>query len=830
MTITAQTSKTGPYNGNGTTTVFSYTFEVQDEAHLVVTLADAAGVETVQVLNTQYTVSGVGNANGGQITMLIAPPVGVTLTISRDIPITQEVDLENRRSVAPEVLEDAYDKLTQIAQDLSEQVGRAIKTGISTASPADLPPSDRAGKFLAFDAAGNPTYASGSGGDAALRTDLAAAGAGTGADLVGYTAGTGATARTVQDRLRDIVSVKDFGAVGDGVTDDTAACQLALDTGKNVFFPDGEYRIVGRLGVSAGQNVTTFGATVTADPVGSYLGIFGCDGDDINISGFRFKGNGVATTNAIESGFSQLGAAVRGHSVKNITVHNCSFSDFVFVQVYDASVGFNTCSGITVTENRFFSSCAGGLDVNFAYYTGDCIVSKNHSTSATDAFCYISTVGSASVDPAGTELSVTSHHVISDNIYIKSNGDVVPGGRHGIIVHYNGGDSHSTITGNVLVNGIRHGIYMRGDNVVGADTTGPDIISNNIIRYFGGLEASGGGLSGYGYNSGMKLENTRPAIIDGNLIEKCGYNTDGTARTTAISAGMDIIRAMRNVIVSNNQITDINGAGMNFAPTVPLGSGDYSIDKLLIDGNIVKDTIRGGIVVVTEGNGTGTNPARAIMIHNNIVDVSVDNFAGIGVNTTANFGACPEVSIRGNTVTASGSATNRWGIVVSAAIGTEAYQIMGNTLRDLEQGIALARPGTSGSASITYTAHRVLGPQVQIAQNIFVDCAEPVYFRTTASGRLGVIDASNVFYGTSAKPAANMNQFNALLTGRLIGYDASGNALLEIFSDAIPTAAQQYYAGDRIMNSVPAAGGTIGWVCTTSGTPGTWKTFGSIAP
>ena len=97
MTITAQTSKTGPYSGNGTTTVFSYTFEVKDEAHLVVTLADAAGVETVQVLNTDYTVSGVGNANGGQITMATAPASTYTLTISRNVPITQEVDLENRR-------------------------------------------------------------------------------------------------------------------------------------------------------------------------------------------------------------------------------------------------------------------------------------------------------------------------------------------------------------------------------------------------------------------------------------------------------------------------------------------------------------------------------------------------------------------------------------------------------------------------------------------------------------------------------------------------------------------------------------------------------------
>lgn len=709
--------------------------------------------------------------------------------------------------------------------------GALLEMRVNAASVTDLVDEhDQAAEISIADAGNYYTSTNVEGALQEVGADFAAIAAPSGSSLVGYNqGGTSAVNRTVQSRLRDFVSVKDFGAVGDGVTDDTAACQLALNTGGNIFFPDGEYRIVGRLSVSGGQNVVTFGATLTADPVGSYLGIFGCDGDDIDISGFRFKGNGVGTNTASESGFTQLGAAVRGRSVKNITIRNCSFDDFVLVGVDEAIVGFNTCSGITVTENRFFTSCAVGTDVNLAYYTGDCIVSKNHSTAATDKFCYISSVGSASVDPAGTDISVTSHHVISDNIYIKNNGAVVPGGRHGIIVHYNGGDSHSTITGNILVNGARHGVYLRGDNTVGADTTGPDIVSNNIIRYFGGLEATGGSLTGYGYNSGIKIENTKPAIIDGNLIEHCGYNTDGTERTTSISAGMDIIRAIRNVVVSNNQITNIRGAGMNFSPTVPLASGDYSIDKLLIEGNIVKDTTGGGIVVLTDGNGTGTNPARAITIQNNIVDVSVDNFAGIGVSTTNNSGACPETSIRGNTVTASGAATNRWGILVHP-VGAVAYQITGNTLRDLEQGIALSRPVGNGGVSVAYTDHRILGPNIQITQNIFVDCTEPVYFRTTATGRLGVVDPSNIFYGTSAKPDANMNKFNALLTGNLIGYDASGNALLEIFSNAIPTAAQQYYAGDRIMNKAPVAGGTIGWVCTTSGTPGTWKTFGSIAP
>lgn len=99
------------------------------------------------------------------------------------------------------------------------------------------------------------------------------------ASSVGYTpAGTGAVATTVQSKLRESVSVKDFGAVGDGVTDDTAAFQAAVNSATSgcgeVFVPGGDYLI---------------SSSITLGSVGSYTGGVRIRGTAPNSVGKRSK-------------------------------------------------------------------------------------------------------------------------------------------------------------------------------------------------------------------------------------------------------------------------------------------------------------------------------------------------------------------------------------------------------------------------------------------------------------------------------------------------------------------------------------------------------------
>jgi len=76
--------------------------------------------------------------------------------------------------------------------------------------------------------------------------------------------GTGAQDRTLTSRLQDFVSVKDFGAVGDGVADDTAAIQAAIDASQKVYIPEGVYVVNAATGITLRQGSYVLGDGIEA--------------------------------------------------------------------------------------------------------------------------------------------------------------------------------------------------------------------------------------------------------------------------------------------------------------------------------------------------------------------------------------------------------------------------------------------------------------------------------------------------------------------------------------------------------------------------------------
>lgn len=118
-------------------------------------------------------------------------------------------------------------------------------------------------------------------------SDLAAS---NGSSLVGFLqSGTGAVARTTESKLRDFVSVKDFGAVGDDTNDDTSAINAALATGLSVYFPYGTYKITADLVFSAQNATSAAGRKIFGCGFGAGFGGF-AGGSTIHIVGAGVNG------------------------------------------------------------------------------------------------------------------------------------------------------------------------------------------------------------------------------------------------------------------------------------------------------------------------------------------------------------------------------------------------------------------------------------------------------------------------------------------------------------------------------------------------------------
>ena len=157
MTVSSSTNRAS-YSGNGTLTTFAYGFKIFDQDELTVILRASDGTETVQTITTNYTVTGVAAAGGGNVVFGTAPASGVTIVILRELDLDQGLDLVPNDPFPAQSLEDSLDKLTFMVQQHNEELGRTIKasrTNVLAGSEFTISAADRANKVFSFDGSGD---------------------------------------------------------------------------------------------------------------------------------------------------------------------------------------------------------------------------------------------------------------------------------------------------------------------------------------------------------------------------------------------------------------------------------------------------------------------------------------------------------------------------------------------------------------------------------------------------------------------------------------------------------------------------------------------------
>lgn len=240
------------YIADGALRVFTYPFPIFAAEDLQVFLGAASQ-------SAGYSVSGAGATVGGAVTFSTAPTAGTAVTLRRRLTVERTSDFRESGPLPASALNQEFDRLTASVQQVAGDQDLMLRYADTDLPASTLLPgrAERQGKLLSFDGAGNPT----------VRPPVDEQALSTYAPP-----GAGAVSRPVRDKLADVASVKDFGAVGDGTVDDTLAIQAALTTAKAVHVPSGTYRITntltlghGKSLIGAGQSAVIKGASSAFD-------------------------------------------------------------------------------------------------------------------------------------------------------------------------------------------------------------------------------------------------------------------------------------------------------------------------------------------------------------------------------------------------------------------------------------------------------------------------------------------------------------------------------------------------------------------------------------
>ena len=262
------------YSADGTTSVFPYPFPVFASEDLCVYFDGAQQF-------SGFTVSGAGDTSGGTVTFENAPINGTVILLERRMKLERLTDFLEGGDFSAQALNNELDFLVAAIQQVDRDQISALKYAEDeAAAAAALPPKMlRANKVLGFDGNGDPI---------AVTTE------GTMAQPNFTATGTGAIIRTTNDKMSDVVSVKDFGAVGDGIADDTLAIQQALTARQHIFLPEGTYKVTSTLTVGTSQSLYGCGHSAVIAASSDDFNVIEIPAGYASLSGFKITGGHVA--------------------------------------------------------------------------------------------------------------------------------------------------------------------------------------------------------------------------------------------------------------------------------------------------------------------------------------------------------------------------------------------------------------------------------------------------------------------------------------------------------------------------------------------------------
>ena len=325
---------------------------------------------------------------------------------------------------------------------------------------------------------------------AAIYSDLASTASGQGDALIAVKySGTGSVARTQHDKNAESVSVKDFGAVGDGVTDDTAAIQAALTANTNVFIPAGTYKITAAIsldGLNYRELVGSSRDGVTLNYTGDNYAFVINSSDTVNgvVICLKFENLHIVGTSSALGAFKIR--ASRLHTFKRI---HCEGFTNTLAKVFDSDSSSDYSWGHNL-EDFYINNCAGakaGFWVN--NYTHMTLKHCYVNTSTTYGFMIGSGMSGVLINPAADNLVVNG--IVVTTGAVESVNGAPSHGLEIISPHIESFTGVGIDFGTVIANSTNNGIYaasLRGGILIGQTGYTEKIIAVGTRSYQTHLE------------------------------------------------------------------------------------------------------------------------------------------------------------------------------------------------------------------------------------------------------------------------------------------------------------------------------------------------------